>query len=265
MNSSHRRPLVAYVLVSVAGAVVVAQGLAGIGVLPGLQPLLTLDAAEQRVSDGQLLLQTPPEGPSGNGGSGDQGATGGGSILQDGINVDDESLTLGSGTPAAAPEPETADQVVVAAPEPAPTGPDRANPDGPALGGPALGAPGAEAPADDEGDPSGADPEPAPHSSSDTDATAHPSGTAQPPRGQGSGQDTGKETGKDKRVAPETDAQAAPAAPAHGSGEPDHAAQGPARHDDRGKPHKADKPDKTNHGKALAKGKGKGKAGTRGR
>ena len=109
MNASHRRPLFAYVLVTVAGAVVVAQGLAMSGLpIPGFR--LELDR-DQQVAEGSLLTQKDAVEPRE-----DTDGQSGRSALDD-LVIDDETFADLDATPAsvvtpaptvsAAPQPDT--------------------------------------------------------------------------------------------------------------------------------------------------------------
>ncbi len=89
MDTSHRRPLVAYVLVTVAGAVVAAQGLAGVGLIP---PTISLDLGTgAQPTAGGLAVDRQTSAPS-------AGRAGSGSPLA-GISFDDDTLALASADP----------------------------------------------------------------------------------------------------------------------------------------------------------------------
>jgi hypothetical protein len=287
MNPSHRRPLVAYVLVTLAGAVVVAQGLAPI--LPWGLDRYALGGgwmvADTRVVDRQYVEQRR-------------------SILDEGVNFDDDTLEpVAPAAPAVpvepaapSPAPGTPEGVVSAAPEPAesPAGTIRSglvggggagdaddgskggpgpggDVDDPVFGDPSLSPPGGgdAVPGDDGGD-GGDDPvDPLPHDFDNGHGNddTHPYGPAQPPRGpgdnHGQGHGSSDAPGQDK---PKPDKPAKP----H-QDRPDK----PGKQD---KPGKAAGPDKKQgkhdqkhdkkqgkHGKGLAKGQGKVKPGDKGK
>ncbi|GAA1476221.1 hypothetical protein GCM10009623_06670 [Nocardioides aestuarii] len=222
MNDSHRRPLFAYVLVTVAGAVIVAQGMAVTGFLPYFPGVPLERAGQDVVSRGQLLDESAVEPREGSGVAGEAGS---------GLRLVIDSNTFAAPAAPAAPEAPAS-----AAPVPEPSGAIRsdlvgstaAGPagggdqtggkqggaggiagDGPAFGGPPQAAPGA----DDDGTTGAGDgPQssdgPEPH---DVDHGAggqgNHHGAAQPPRGPGNNNghghgadqdDPGRATGHDK-------------------------------------------------------------------
>jgi hypothetical protein len=295
MNPSHRRPLVAYVLVTLAGAVVVAQGLAGMGLIPPLlSPRLEFDASVQEAAPG-LSIQAAPPAESADGVQPQVG----GDILDEGVNLDLDAFQT---APSSVDAPSLAGPVVSAAPEPAesPAGTIRSglvggggagdaddgskggpgpgpggDVDDPVFGGPSLSPPGGgdAVPGDDGGD-GGDDPvDPLPHDFDNGHGNddTHPYGPAQPPRGpgdnHGQGHGSSDAPGQDK---PKPDKPAKP----H-QDKPDK----PAKQD---KPGKAAGPDEKQgkhdqkhdrkhdkkqgkHGKGLAKGQGKVKPGDKGK
>jgi hypothetical protein len=291
MNPSHRRPLVAYVLVTLAGAVVVAQGLAGMGLIPPLlSPRLEFDASVQETAPG-LSVQAAPPAESADGVQPQLG----GDILDEGVNLDLDAFQT---APSSVDAPSLEGPVVSAAPEPAdsPAGTIRSDlvggggagdaddgskggpgpggdVDDPVFGGPPLPGP-TPAPGDGDGAPGdggggGEDPvDPQPHDFDNGNGNGHPYGPAQPPRGPGNnhGQGHGNDDapGQDK---PKPDKPAKPK-----QDKPDKPAKPPKGQSDKpGQPNKQDKPGKGHdkkqgkQGKGLAKGQGKVKPGDKGK
>jgi hypothetical protein len=301
MNPSHRRPLVAYVLVTLAGAVVVAQGLAGMGLIPPLlSPRLEFDASVQEAAPG-LSIQAAPPAESADGVQPQVG----GDILDEGVNLDLDAFQT---APSSVDAPSLAGPVVSAAPEPAesPAGTIRSglvggggagdaddgskggpgpgpggDVDDPVFGGPSLSPPGGDGvPGDDGGDggDGGDDPvDPLPHDFDNGHGNddTHPYGPAQPPRGpgdnhgQGHGSSDAPGQDKPKPDKPAKPHQDKPDKPAK-QDKPGKAA-GPdekqGKHDQKHEKKHDRKHDKKQgkHGKGLAKGQGKVKPGDKGK
>jgi hypothetical protein len=243
MNASHRRPLFAFVLVTVAGAVVVAQGMvAGVIPIPFFGLDLDLRAAQVVVSRGAALDASAVERRA----AAEQGDA---RSALDGLVIADDSVDAGpaASTPpifvvdppvSAAPQPDTSggissDLVGGGSPAPGPGDGGQAGgagdaDDDPVFGGPPLATPGdgdggsggtdsanSSGGSDDGGGPAdGPKPHDFDHDGHDNgNSGSHPYGPAQPPRGQGNNNGHGHGADKDK-PAKDKPAKDRPAKPA---------------------------------------------------